>query len=186
MPLPRTDLFQCSSVWGALWNYLPLSIKPLNDHRAFKGAFRKHLMDIYAIDYYLHWKTMVCSSFSVVHRSSDVLLYIIYHSIQTLFSWQWTPPPLSLHSGDMYLLICIICCICDFRSFSCVACLLICPEGWLSTSRPTLLYWSGTLVNKNINNRSFQLIISPSIYLCNHKNKQSFVLTDYLSIYLSL
>ena len=33
---PRLDLFKCSS-GGNLWNNLPLSIKTLSDHKAFKN-----------------------------------------------------------------------------------------------------------------------------------------------------
>ena len=38
VPRPRLDLFKCSLMYsgGKLWNNLPLSIKKLSDHKAFK------------------------------------------------------------------------------------------------------------------------------------------------------
>ena len=38
VPHPRLDLFKCSLMYsgGNLWNNLPLSIKKLSDHKAFK------------------------------------------------------------------------------------------------------------------------------------------------------
>ena len=43
----RLDLFKCSLMYsgGNLWNNLPLSIKMLSDHKAFKKTFKQYLME---------------------------------------------------------------------------------------------------------------------------------------------
>ena len=47
VPRPRLDLFKCSLMYsgGKLWNNLPLSIKKLSDHKAFKKTFKQYLME---------------------------------------------------------------------------------------------------------------------------------------------
>ena len=47
VPRPRLDLFKCSLMYsgGNLWNNLPLSIKILSDHKAFKKTFKQYLME---------------------------------------------------------------------------------------------------------------------------------------------
>ena len=47
VPRPRLDLFKCSLMYsgGTLWNNLPLSIKILSDHKAFKKTFKQYLME---------------------------------------------------------------------------------------------------------------------------------------------
>ena len=47
VPRPRLDLFKCSLMYpgGNLWKNLPLSIKLLSDHKAFKThTFKQYLM----------------------------------------------------------------------------------------------------------------------------------------------